>query len=85
MEDTSLTHWQFITAKVLYNPYYMKTLIKETLNLSPRVHRRAGGLLLGDTLLCAVPRLHEKDAKKEGKKTTLKELFQSEWKQRSWN
>lgn len=85
MEDTSLTHWQFITAKVLYNPYNMKTLIKETRNLRPRVHRRTGSLLLGDTSLCAAPRLREKDAKKEGRKTTLEELFQSERKQRSWN
>lgn len=81
MEDTSLTHWQFITAKVLYKPYYMKTLIKETRNLSPRVHRRAGSLLLGDTLLCAAPRLRQKD----GTKTTQEELFQSERKQRGWN
>lgn len=34
--DTSLTQWQLITAKVLYNPSYMKTLIKERRNL--RVH-----------------------------------------------
>lgn len=85
MEDTSLTHWQFITAKALYNPYYMKTLIKETLNLSPRAHRRTDALLLRDTLSCAAPRLREKDAKKERKKTTLEELFQSERKQRRWN
>lgn len=76
MEDTSLTHWQFITAKVLYNPYYMKMLIKETLNLSPRVHRRTGNLLLGDTLLCAAPRLREiKMQRKKERKRPRRNYF----------
>lgn len=83
--DTSLTQWQLITAKVLYNPSYMKTLIKERRNLRvhTNTHTHTHEAACSLAICCALLQgCCSKDAKREA---TPEELFQFELKQRSWN
>lgn len=52
--DTSLTQWQLITAKVLYNLSYMKTPIKERRNSRVHTHTLTHKAACSSAICCAL-------------------------------